>query len=461
MSSEGLHPNAASQRIEASSRHRGIALGVAAIIILVACATIPWARTPGPVITPFLPAYLTAVVVLDLVTALLFLLHYLQRGRLSTLALSCAYLYTACVVVPHALTFPKVFSPEGLLGAGPQSAVWLWVFWHGGFPTLLLAYGLIRAREQRVGLPTTPPTARAIAMALAATLLLVAALTATATLGHQLLPVIIRHDDYLLLVTSGVGPVVFLLNLAALATVWYVTRGRSITQLWLLIALLASLLDVAVTLTAGARYSLGWYVARLNSLFSASAVLGAFIFEFQQLQQRLAMANHRLSELADTDALTGLGNRRAFDRRLAEEWVRAARDGQSLGLLLIDVDHFKRYNDSYGHPAGDACLQRVAEAVRANLHRPGDYAARYGGEELAVIVPGTDHAGTMHVAETIRQAIEALRIEHRESPVGRVTASLGVAVMAAEPAIKASALVAGADTALYAAKHGGRNRVSI
>lgn len=461
MSSEGFQQDATSQRIEVSSGHRGIALAVAAIIVLVACITIPWARTPGPVITPFLPAYLTAVLVLDLVTALLFLLHYRQRGGQSTLALSCAYLYTACIVVPHALAFPGVFSPTGLLDAGPQSAVWLWVFWHGGFPALLLVYCFLRAREQRTGWPVPAPSGHAIAVAFAATLLLVAVLAAAATLGHDRLPTIIRRDDYLVLVTSGVGPAVFLLNLAALAAAWHVTRGRSVTQLWLLVALLASLLDVAVTLAAGARYSLGWYVARLNSLFSASAVLGAFIFEFHQLQQRLAAANLRLAELADTDALTGLGNRRAFDRRLAEEWVRAAREGQSLGLLLLDVDHFKRYNDSYGHPAGDACLQRVAEAVRASLHRPGDYAARYGGEELAVIVPGTDHAGTLHVAETMRRAIEALGIEHRESPAGRVTASLGIAVMTAEPAMNASALVAGADAALYAAKRDGRNRVGI
>jgi diguanylate cyclase (GGDEF)-like protein len=442
----------------AGPAQRKLALALAIVLALIALAALPHARAPGPVIAPFLPAYIALVSALDLVTTILFLLQYRQHGRASTLALACAYFYTSLIVVPHLLGFPAVFSPAGLMGAGPQTAVWLWVFWHGGFPALLLVHGVLLRREQAAGAALARGRARVLP-ALSLVALLVLAVSALAFLASDKLPAIIQKDNYLALITSGVGPTVFLLNLAALVLLWRTTRGRGVTQLWLLVAVLASLLDVTVTLAAGARYSLGWYVARANSLLCAGLVLGAFLFEFHRLQMMLSSANQRLAALADTDGLTGLGNRRAFDRKLAQEWARAARDNESVALLLLDIDYFKRFNDTYGHQAGDACLQRVAAAIQGGLHRPSDFAARYGGEEMAVILPQTDLVGARHVADAIRAAIEAQDTEHRASDAGVVTASIGVA--AAMPAARhsISELVAQADTALYAAKERGRNRV--
>jgi diguanylate cyclase (GGDEF)-like protein len=442
----------------AGPAQRKLALALAILLGLIALMALPHAREPGPVIAPFLPAYIALVCLLDLITAILFLLQYRQHRRASTLALACAYFYTSLVVVPHLLGFPAVFSPTGLMGAGPQTAVWLWVFWHGGFPALLLVHGFLLRREQAAGMETARRHAR-ILPALALVVLLAATVSTLAFLASDKLPTIIQNDNYLVLVTSGVGPMVFLLNLAALMVLWRATRGRGVTQLWLLLAVLASLLDVTVTLAAGARYSLGWYVARANSLLCSGLVLGAFLFEFHRLQMMLSSANQRLAALADTDGLTGLGNRRAFDRKLAQEWARAARDNHSLALLLLDIDHFKRFNDTYGHQAGDACLQRVAAAIQQCLHRPSDFAARYGGEEMAVILPQTDLVGARHVADTLRAAILAQATEHSASDAGVVTASIGVA--AAMPVAKdsLSALVAHADKALYAAKERGRNRV--
>ena len=442
----------------ASPQTRRIALAFGALITVIALATIPLGRTPGPVIAPFLPSYISTVSVLDLMTAILFFLQFRQHGRASTLALACAYLYTSVVVIPHILTFPGVFAPAGLLGAGPQTAVWMWVCWHGGFPMLLLMHAAALRREQQgrgAPLPAGPWVTRAVF----ATLTLVLLVSLLTIAGQSWLPVIISRDNYFTLITSGVGPVVFLLNLCALIALWHLTRGRTVTELWLLNAVLASLLDVTVTLSAGARYSLGWYMARANSLLCASAVLGAFLFEFHRLQMLLSAANRRLAALADTDALTTLGNRRAFDRKLAEEWSRAARKGESLGLLMLDVDHFKAYNDTYGHQAGDACLQSVAGAIRETLHRPSDFAARYGGEEMAVILPNTDLAGAVYVAETVRQAIEAMGVAHGKSPLGVVTASIGAAATLPGTEQALAGLVAQADAALYHAKNAGRNRV--
>jgi diguanylate cyclase (GGDEF)-like protein/PAS domain S-box-containing protein len=172
----------------------------------------------------------------------------------------------------------------------------------------------------------------------------------------------------------------------------------------------------------------------------------------------------KLAVLARTDGLTGLANRRAFDEALTVEWRRARRDEAPLSLLLLDVDRFKLFNDTYGHPAGDDCLRTVAKAVAAAVHRPADLVARYGGEEIAILLPGVSPEGAAAVAERVRAAIEAIGLAHAANmPSGLVTASIGAATAlpAIEPDLAAEALVAAADAALYSAKHSGRNRVAI
>lgn len=169
----------------------------------------------------------------------------------------------------------------------------------------------------------------------------------------------------------------------------------------------------------------------------------------------------KLEVLAATDGLTGIANRRHFDEELFTEWRQAAREGTSLGLLLLDLDHFKRFNDHYGHPAGDECLRRVAGTIASTIRRPGDRPARYGGEEFAVILPSTDLAGALDVAERVRAGIEAMAIPHEGNESGVVTASIGAAVIAPAPGspIATSLLIAAVDRALYEAKRTGRNRV--
>ncbi|WP_298883766.1 diguanylate cyclase [uncultured Bradyrhizobium sp.] len=172
----------------------------------------------------------------------------------------------------------------------------------------------------------------------------------------------------------------------------------------------------------------------------------------------------RLETLAIEDSLTGLANRRRFDERLKEEWARAYRDRSSLGLLMIDVDHFKAYNDEYGHPAGDACLRVVAKTIAAEVQRIGDLAARYGGEEFAMLLPNTDAAGCARVGERIRIAIRDAGLVHATNPAGQgVTVSVGGAACrpAAERTAGTSSLVEAADRALYAAKDAGRDRLMM
>jgi diguanylate cyclase (GGDEF)-like protein len=179
-----------------------------------------------------------------------------------------------------------------------------------------------------------------------------------------------------------------------------------------------------------------------------------------EMRTRLAAANDELRRLSNLDGLTGIANRRSFDATLAAEWKRAARAGSPVSLLLCDVDHFKRYNDRYGHLAGDECLKHVATALSSLVERAGDLVARYGGEEFAVILPATDGDGSLRLADVLRSGVEALRIPATEAELPWVTVSAGVAT--AVPAADdpdSAALLRAADAALYRAKRAGRNRV--
>lgn len=167
----------------------------------------------------------------------------------------------------------------------------------------------------------------------------------------------------------------------------------------------------------------------------------------------------QLRQLAMLDGLTGLGNRRQFDQAMERETQRAARDRTPLALLMIDADHFKFYNDTYGHAAGDDCLRTIASAVRSAAHRPGDIAVRYGGEEFAVILCRTDEAGAAKVADAIHGTLAGLRLPHAGTPHGDVSVSIGVATLVpAHGTVRPDRLLRAADAALYAAKAAGRNR---
>ncbi len=176
----------------------------------------------------------------------------------------------------------------------------------------------------------------------------------------------------------------------------------------------------------------------------------------------LRQANVELGRLATLDELTQLANRRRFDEHLLQEWRRLARDQQPLSLILCDVDHFKGYNDHYGHQSGDDCLQKIATAIERSVRRPADLATRYGGEEFAIILPNTSADGAAAVAEIIRVTIEQLRLPHAASPVSPlVTLSLGISSMIPTHDRVPGCLIAQADEALYEAKKLGRDQVCI
>lgn len=200
------------------------------------------------------------------------------------------------------------------------------------------------------------------------------------------------------------------------------------------------------------------YRYRMKRMRSLADRLQSLVEERTAALERL---NQELQRLTATDSLTGVANRRRFDEALDHEWRRAVRTRSTLACIMIDIDHFKAFNDRYGHLQGDACLRQIAHALVATVRRAGDIVARYGGEEFAVVLPGTLQEGAARVAEQLRAAIEALRVPNDASPVApQVTISLGVATITPTAGVNPQTLVARADRALYAAKRRGRNRVA-
>jgi diguanylate cyclase (GGDEF)-like protein len=176
----------------------------------------------------------------------------------------------------------------------------------------------------------------------------------------------------------------------------------------------------------------------------------------------LVEANRTLQQLALTDPLTGVPNRRKLDEVLEMELSRAQRHETQLAVMLCDVDHFKQYNDHYGHTAGDECLRRIAKVLSATFKRAGETCARYGGEEFAVVLPSVTEVQASSRAETARQAVWDLDLEHQVSPIsGRVTMSIGVAVKSVGRLETVQGIVQKADEALYRAKQEGRNRIVL
>jgi len=183
-----------------------------------------------------------------------------------------------------------------------------------------------------------------------------------------------------------------------------------------------------------------------------------------RIHNHLELKRHRdlLTAMATIDGLTGIANRRRFDEVLHQEWHRAQRSAAPLAVLMIDIDHFKRYNDKYGHLAGDDCLKEVACAMTGVVKRPGDLLARYGGEEFACILSETDAEGALVVAEQILKAVSGLKIEHSESPTAPfVTVSIGFCATWPDTGHTRQQLTDCADQNLYRAKNTGRNRVYL
>ena len=262
---------------------RRLALTVVALSFCVFLMLVPFARRPLGELWAFIPAYESALAISDLATAvILFIQFHILRSR-AALVLAAGYLFTAFMIVPHALTFPGVFSPTGLLGAGPQSTAWLYVFWHGAFPLAVIGYARLRRRES-VDAAASARSLLPIALTITAVLAAAICLTALATAGSALLPAIMsgnRTGSYLIL------SIAWILSFIALLVVWF-RKERSVLDLWLTVVMCAWIFDIALSAIFNTgRFDLGFYAGRAYGLLAATFVLAVLLFETGALYAEL------------------------------------------------------------------------------------------------------------------------------------------------------------------------------
>lgn len=429
----------------------------AVVLFMLAAAILPFAGTRLPNLPFFLPGVLTTAVMIDLFIAYLLYGQFIVSGAPAMPVLAAAFVLRSMFAFGYTVASPGVILGAGHLPFGQQAAPWMLAIWHVAFPLLVAAYAAMERRRT----PAVPQdrVPSVLGLFLAATLASGGAAFAAILVGHDALPQLIEGNDYRKAIGTGVAPAILVLNVAVLAAVIRLLRAQSVIQLWLSVAMFALLLDAALIVVAAERFTLGWYAAHLIGLCGSAIMLAALLHAMTLLYAELARTKDKMAAMAETDAMTGLPNRRLFDATLNREWLRGARNRTGVALLMIDIDRFKAYNDTHGHLAGDDCLRRVARAIAAAARRPADLPARYGGEEFAMILPDTDRTGARHIADELRRGIHALAIEHPQGVDGKLSVSIGIAVRQPVRGEAEASLIAAADAALYRAKSEGRNRV--
>lgn len=445
----------------ASRAERRRALTTSALLLAFASLAIPFGSRPAAESDALVPAVESASFVAMLVTAAILRNQYRVGRHVPFAFLSIAYACTACLLLPYALIFPHVFSPDGFR-VGAQAAPWLWVGWHVAFVLLLGAYVWAESFCSRTLLkaPKAVRFVRSYALAVAA---IAALCDAAIVLGHARLPVLATAQGFTPFYHSLVeGPLLALVAIV-LVTLAVRTRLRHTMQLWLGVVLIALGIEIFVSGTlVRAPFTVAWYMC----LFQAAVWQGLFLVT--QLghanEQLAAFAADKRSLIEETlrDPLTGLYNRRGFDERYATIVAECRAGGDSLALLALDLDHFKAYNDHFGHVAGDDALRSVGTAIASVANLSINACCRIGGEEFAVVLAMSDEASAKSVAERIRRSVERLRIRHSsEVPQQVLTVSIGLAVSSGAKPVGLKELYERADKALYRAKRLGRNRVAL
>lgn len=440
-----------------ATRRQIVFAGICATLVLLTLAiAAPRAGETLPVIAPFMPMCALTVFTTSGIAAFLLGSRFAVTQQPMLGALGGAYAFTALTVALQLLMFPGVFTRTGLFGAGPHSAAWMWVFWHAGFPLLVILAALVRDRF--LGKPFEPPHSDLWRYALIGMPIAVAAVLGLLAVQANLSAPFQMASGTDSLAGGRTLPVICLLNVVAMAVVLFKGRLRTVLDLWVAVAVLASFVDASLNLLSVVPFTLGWYVARVFSMLAPGVLVCVLVWEVTVLYRQLSEAHASLLQSSTHDALTLVYNRNYFNDAFHNECDRAARNGQPLSLIMIDVDNFKQYNDAFGHLRGDACLNAIASALAGAVRRPNDFVARYGGEEFALVLPDTGSDEASAIAEQARLAVMQLSLTV-PTAAGQVTVSAGCATSQRNTPATPGALVQAADAALYDAKRAGRNRV--
>jgi len=434
----------------ATKRQRTRAFAVCGLLVVATTLACIFGARPGPHIQLLVPIAATIWSFAEFVTAFLLLAQFRVNGRLSFAILAASYAFSAIITWPYLAAFPGAFRTGALPPGEQQISIYLWMIWRCSFPTLAIVAALNDAETSRIVGRRKIDVATGVAVA--APIFATGALTALVVAFCSKLPPLVIAGHFQPLFMLALIPFIIALN--ALGCFVLLRRGRLTgLSLWLAVAMFSEGLDSLLNLS-GQRYSYAWDIGKLSTVFTASVVLVMILCDIADLFARLA-------SVARIDVLTLLPNRRAFEEHSELVFHNARRRNESVGLLVVDIDFFKRFNDSFGHLAGDECLRAVAREMATCATRPLDLVARFGGEEFAVVLPNMHLQGVLIVGERIRAVVERLEIVHGMQALGRVTISIGAAFTADPHSVDEDTLFEMADRALYEAKEHGRNRVEL
>jgi diguanylate cyclase (GGDEF)-like protein len=426
------------------------AAAVCALLVVAAAFAGLFADAREPIENAFIPVAATVWSLAELLTAFLLGAQFNARGRIAYGILSFAYGLSALLTWPYLAAFPGIFQTPPVPLGDQQTSVYFWLFWHLSFPALVI---FARFRDTSAGRVVPPHRVQVATRTLVATTFGVASLVAVAIYAaRNVLPRLVIDGHFQPLFKFVLVPAAIALTLVACGVVLHKHR-RTALSLWLAVALVSASADLFLNALTHERYSLSWYAGKLISVWSASYVLFMMLRDLVGLYRRLA-------HMARIDQLTGLPNRRALEEHVQFVFQNARRQRTGVGLLIVDIDFFKHFNDAFGHLAGDDCLRQVGRALAGCAARPLDLIARYGGEEFVAVLPDTPLHGLHVVAERIRSRIERLELFHGERRLGGVTVSIGIGHAPNALEVGHAALFESADRALYGAKAEGRNRVA-
>jgi signal transduction histidine kinase len=410
--------------IPATPGERRLALAVVAISTLVFFALVPFAKLPLAKQWAFIPIYQSALIVNDLITAVLLFGQYRILHQRALLILANGYLFTAFIAALHMLTFPGLFSPTGLLGAGAQSTAWIFMFWHGVFPLFVIGYALLKSRAPEQSMESKPMR-YAVLLSVSAVAALVGAFIVVATLGHDFLPAIMIGGHYTPIMIFVVSSV-WTLSVLALIVLWR-RRPRSVLDVWLMVVMIAWLFDIALAAVLnGGRFDLGFYAGRIYGLMAASFVLMVLLLENGMLYARLVDTHER--ERRKTEELTAANKElEAFSYSVSHD----------LRAPLRGVDGFARLlQDKFGDQM-DSEAHNLLDRVRAGSQRMGALI----DDLLAFSRSGRQPLRTERVDmdQMVNQVIGELRADDDQRRIDFIVDNLGA--VDADPALLKQALV--------------------
>jgi uncharacterized membrane protein len=332
---------------DATRRQRWVATAFVAICLLITFFAARWGNDQEPVIRPFIPICATLWGTADLLTAYLLLTQFRVNGIRAFAILGATYAFPGLLTIAYLAFFPGLFMDAPASSGLTHVSVWLWIVWHIAFALIVAVYHVVDRRlDARIlsGAAIVPVFLTAIGTSVAGSVAIIALIVHV----QALLPAIITAGHFMPVYGTLIAPAIVAVNLLAAATIVVLSKRPSTLQIWLMVALVTAALDAALNAVSAGSYTLSWYVGKIETLITATAVLMILLAEVNQLYRRLG-------NLATIDALTGLANRQSFDSDARWALHVGTRQALTPAFLVIDIDHFKRYNDTYGHQAGDVC----------------------------------------------------------------------------------------------------------